>query len=214
MKHIDMKTTSAKRLKIQGILGQGRYRVVNHKIIVTEKWEIINPSDVTINRQGTDHPCVGIWSRSTSSDVALVHSKNKSYAKLIAAAPDLLAALEAALPLLPHASTDANDVLHPVLGQAWAAIAKAKLDMDYKEIGIAWATASNSNGKIMQWSKLHRTVFGKFTLCGVEIPHKKQIRLSIGEKDFRASNATPAIIPNNKPRRLQIPTRKGAPRGN
>lgn len=42
------------------------------------------------------------------------------------AAPDLLEALEAALPFIPHAAKGAEDVLNPVLGQIRAAIRKAK----------------------------------------------------------------------------------------
>jgi hypothetical protein len=45
---------------------------------------------------------------------------------LAAAAPELLAALEKALPFIPHEAKGAKDVLHPTLTQARAAIAKAK----------------------------------------------------------------------------------------
>lgn len=47
-------------------------------------------------------------------------------AKLIATAPELLAALEATLAYLPHAASGASDVIHPVLSRARAALAKAK----------------------------------------------------------------------------------------
>lgn len=49
----------------------------------------------------------------------------KEMMELLASAPELLAALEACLPELPHSAEGARDVLHPVLSRARAAIARA-----------------------------------------------------------------------------------------
>ena len=110
-------------------------------------------------------------------------SRHPKIARAIESFPTMLAALKAALPLLPHASDDAKDVLHPVLGQVRAAISQA----DGKEVCIAWATRSASNGRIQRWSIVHRTVFGKYTLCGILVPHKKQIQFPVGHTDGRLS---------------------------
>ncbi len=51
---------------------------------------------------------------------------------------------------------------------------------------IAWATKSASNGRITHWSRIHRTVFGVYTLCGVAIPiYTKHQRLGPDEGDYR-----------------------------
>ena len=44
---------------------------------------------------------------------------------------------------------------------------------------IAWATksAKSQNGKILQWSRVHRTVFMKYALCGVPIPSHTKWRV-------------------------------------
>lgn len=49
-------------------------------------------------------------------------------AKLMASAPELLAALQEALPFIPHTVEGYKDVLHPVLSRARKAIAKAVKD--------------------------------------------------------------------------------------
>jgi hypothetical protein len=50
---------------------------------------------------------------------------------------------------------------------------------------IAWATKSQSNGKITSWSRWHivyNTVGGTVTLCGIGVPHTKWI---LGGNDSR-----------------------------
>lgn len=63
----------------------------------------------------------GEWGQGGMRNDDEVHAN----AKLIAAAPDLLEALKAAMFYLPHAADVAKDVLHPVLSRARAAIEKA-----------------------------------------------------------------------------------------
>lgn len=70
-----------------------------------------------------EHGCVRYYDEITQG--AESDDEAEANCKLWNAAPELLEALKAALPFIPHTADGTKDVLHPVLSQARAAITKA-----------------------------------------------------------------------------------------